>query len=320
MTLDALCIGEMLIDLVPTVTGHGLAEATAFTKAPGGAPANVAVGLARLGCRSGFLGMVGDDAFGRVCITTLEREGVESGGVRVTSKARTPVAFVALQPDGEREFVIYHPGADLLLSADDIDVDRLAGVRVVHFGSIGLIAEPSRSATLFAVNRAKEAGAVVSYDPNLRLALWPDAASAAAGLRLGLGHASVVKASDEEMRFLTGLDDPERAGRALWHDGLDLLVVTCGRAGCLALTADMAVRVPGIAVEALDTTGAGDAFMAGLLAEMLRDPAALRDPEAVRAACRVACAAGALTVTGYGAIPALPTRAAVDALLARGVG
>lgn len=316
MTLDALCIGEMLIDLVPTVTGHGLAEATAFAKAPGGAPANVAVGLARLGRRSGFCGMLGDDAFGRFCRGVLVREDVDTAGLRFTAAARTPVAFVSLGAEGEREFVIYHPGADQLFDVGDLDFGAVRSARIVHFGSIGLICEPSRTATLEAVRQARSAGARIACDPNLRLALWPDAAAARAGLRLAIGSADIVKLSEDETAFLSGCEDPERGARVLWHDRLALMAVTLGPAGCLALTPDLALRVPGFAVEAVDTTGAGDGFMAGLLAAVLEDPAALAEPEALRRTCRFANAAGALATTGYGAIPALPSRAAVEALMA----
>lgn len=315
MHLDALCIGEMLIDLVPTVTGHGLAEATVFTKAAGGAPANVAVGLARLGCSSGFLGMLGDDAFGHFCRETLEQEGVDATALRFTREARTPIAFVALREDGEREFVIYHPAADQCLTADDLDAHLIAQSRTLHFGSIGLIGESSRDATLAAIEMARDANALVSYDPNLRLALWQGVEAARDGLRLGLSQAAIVKISDEEVTFLTGLDDKEAGGRALWQDNTLLVVVTCGRDGCLALTADMSIRLPGFAVDTVDTTGAGDGFMAALLSELLRDPAALSDTDRLRAACRFACAAGALTTTAYGAIPALPTRASIKALM-----
>ncbi|NBC34567.1 MAG: fructokinase [Alphaproteobacteria bacterium] len=315
MTFDALCLGEMLIDLVPTVTGHGLAEATAFAKAPGGAPANVAVGLARLGRPSGFCGMLGDDAFGRFCRDVLVREGVDTSGLRFTAAARTPVAFVSLGADGEREFVIYHPGADQHFDAADLDRDLIERARLLHFGSIGLIGEPSRTATLAAVRHARAAGARIACDPNLRLALWPDAAAARTGMGLAIAAADIVKLSHDEVAFMSGSDDPEQGARFLWHDHMVLMAVTLGPAGCLALTPDLALPVPGFAVAAVDTTGAGDGFMAGLLAAVLEDPAALSEAETLRRACRFANAVGALTTTAYGAIPALPTRAAVEALL-----
>ena len=316
---DALCLGELLVDFVPTRTGAGLAEAETFQKAAGGAPANVAVGLARLGVSSGFMGQVGDDGFGRFLAGTLAGAGVDTAALRVTARARTALAFVSLAADGEREFLFYRsPSADMLYSPEDVDEAAIARAKLLHFGSIGLISEPSRSATLHAVALARRHGLRVSYDPNLRLALWPDAAAARDGMRLGLRHAEIVKIGAEEVEFLTGLDDPVAGVRALWHDGLRLVAVTRGAAGCLWLTPDARGAVPGFGVDAVDTTGAGDAFMAGLLAGLLEAPAGGTDanPASFDRACRLGNAMGALTATGRGAIPSIPDRRAVEAFLA----
>ena len=318
---DVVCLGELLIDFVPTETGRGLIDAAAFRKAAGGAPANVAVGLARLGATSAFMGMVGDDPFGHFLADTLTADGVDISALRFSAKARTALAFVSLRADGEREFLFYrHPSADMLFAPADVDTEAIARSRLLHCGSISLIGEPSRAATLRALAAAQAAGTPISYDPNLRLALWPDAKAARFGLRLGLSHAQIVKISDDEVAFLAGTDDPVRGGRSLWHDGLRLMVVTCGRQGCTWLTADAEGTVPGFAVTAVDATGAGDAFMAGLLAGLLQEPEAPAQPPALEAICRFACAVGALTTTVRGAIPALPQRAAVEAILAIGPG
>jgi fructokinase len=313
---DAICLGELLIDFVPTVTGTGLADAAAFGKAAGGAPANVAAGLARLGVSSAFMGKVGDDGFGRFLARTLEDAGVDTAPLRFTSEALTALAFVSLRADGEREFLFYrNPSADMLFAPEDVDVEAIARARLLHFGSIGLIAEPSRSGTLHAVGAARARGLLVSYDPNLRLALWANAEAARQGMRLGLAEAAVVKIGAEEIEFLTGDIDAVRGGRSLWHEGLALMAITRGRAGCTFLTPDAAGDVLGFAVRAVDTTGAGDGFMAGLLAGLLRRPGALGDPEALREICRFANAVGALTTTARGAIPALPSEAEVLALI-----
>lgn len=316
---DALCLGELLVDFVPTRTGAGLAEAEAFQKAAGGAPANVAVGLARLGVSSGFMGQVGDDGFGRFLAGTLAGAGVDTAALRVTARARTALAFVSLAADGEREFLFYRsPSADMLYSPEDVDEAAIARAKLLHFGSISLISEPSRSATLHAVALARRAGLRVSYDPNLRLALWPDAAAARDGMRLGLRYADIVKIGAEEVEFLTGSNDPVAGVRALWHDGLRFVAVTRGAAGCLWLTPDAQGAVPGFDVDAVDTTGAGDAFMAGLLAGLLEASAggADADPASLDRACRLGNAMGALTATGRGAIPSIPDRRAVEAFLA----
>ena len=187
--------------------------------------------------------------------------------------------------------------------------------KLLHFGSISLIGEPSRGATLHAVDTARAAGALVSYDPNLRLPLWPDANAAREGLSLGLKKAHVVKISDDETAFLTGIADPEQACKALWHDGLKLMVVTRGRAGCLYFTPYFTGMVEGFSVEAVDATGAGDGFVAGLLQGLLGDPRTFENANRLRELCRFANAVGALTTVKRGAIPALPDRREVQDFL-----
>jgi fructokinase len=313
---DVVCLGEVLIDFVPTVTPTTLIDAPVFKKAPGGAPANVAVGLARLGASSAFMGKVGDDAFGHFLVNTLAEAGVDVGPVRFSSEARTALAFVSLRADGEREFMFYrHPSADMLFAPAEVDADVIRNAKLLHYGTISLISEPSRSATLHAIELAKGAGCIVSCDPNLRLALWPDRAAARDGLLRAIAHAQVVKLSDDELRFLTGSDDPAAAREQLWHDRLKLLVVTLGSAGCVYFTADFDGVVVGFGVEAIDATGAGDGFVAGLLRGLLADRSGLMEEARVRAICRTANAVGALTTTERGAIPALPTRARVDRFL-----
>ncbi|BDG01635.1 PfkB family carbohydrate kinase [Anaeromyxobacter oryzae] len=314
---EVVCVGELLVDFVPTVSGTGLADAPAFKKAPGGAPANVAVGLARLGTSSAFMGKVGDDAFGLFLARTLLDAGVDVGPLRLSAEARTALAFVTLRADGEREFLFYrNPSADMLFAPEEVDADAIRAARALHFGSISLIGEPSRSATLRAVALARQGGALVSYDPNLRLALWPDAAAARAGMLRGWEEAEIAKVSEEELDFLVGTRDLAAVRRALWHDRLRLVAVTRGAAGCTFVTRDLAEDVPGFAVQTVDTTGAGDGFVAGLLHRLLAAPGALDDPRTLREACRFANAVGALTTTERGAIPALPTLPRVEALLA----
>ena len=306
---QAICLGELLIDFVPTVTGTGLTDAPAFIKAPGGAPGNVAVGLARLGVQSAFMGKVGDDAFGHFLADTLTQAGVDVGPLRFSSEARTALAFVSLRADGEREFMFYrHPSADMLFTPREVDMDAIGRAKLLHFGSISLIGEPSRSATLYAVDAARAAGGLVSYDPNLRLPLWPDADAARKGLLLGLSKAHIVKLSDDESEFLTGLSDLKAACQALWHEDLKLMVVTRGRAGCVYFTPNFTGMVESFTVEAVDATGAGDGFVAGLLQGLLADSTLIQDEARLRELCRFANAVGALATTERGAIPALPDR------------
>jgi fructokinase len=313
---DVVCIGEALIDFVPTETGKGLGDAEAFRKAAGGAPANVAVGVVRLGRTSAFMGMVGDDGFGRFLTSTLSEAGVDVTPLRLTDRARTGLAFVSLQSSGEREFLFYrNPSADMMFAPEDIDEAAIASASIVHFGSITLIAEPSRSGTLRAVDMARARKKLVSYDPNLRLRLWTSADEARAGMKLGLQEANIAKIGEDELEFLTGNADAIKGARSLWHDDLKLMAITRGAQGCYWLTGAAHGAVDGFKVKPVDTTGAGDAFMAGLLVGLLDEPSALEDHELLAKICRFACAVGAITTMERGAIPALPRREEVAMFL-----
>lgn len=304
---DAICLGELLIDFVPTVTGTDLISAPEFKKAAGGAPGNVAVGLQQLGINTGFIGKVGDDAFGHFLVKSLSDKGVDTDSVLYSQDARTGLAFVSLKADGDREFMFYrHPSADMLLRADEINDDAIKAAKLLHFGSITLIDEPVRSATLHAIDVALEAGCLISYDPNLRLALWPDAASAKAGLLLGLSKANIVKISEEEVEFLTGISDFEEAKNKLWHDKLQLMVITRGSNGCCYYTSEHHGEIDSYKVKAIDATGAGDAFVAGLVQGLLKKPDCINNPALLDELCRFANAVGAITTTERGGIPALP--------------
>ena len=245
--LDIIACGELLIDFVSTESGVTLAQAPAFKKAAGGAPANVAVGVARLGYRAGFMGQVGDDDFGHFLADTLTESGVDVGGLRFCETARTALAFVSLRADGERSFMFYrNPSADMLWQPADVDAEYAAHTRIFHYGSISLIGEPSRSATVAALGAARAAGALISYDPNLRLALWPSADAARAGMLAGWQYADMAKVSEEELTFLTGEADLAAGARALWHDRLRLLVVTRGAVGMRLLHPREQRRAPRI--------------------------------------------------------------------------
>jgi fructokinase len=314
---DVVCLGELLIDFVPQTNGLALADSPGFLKAPGGAPGNVAVGLVRLGVPSGFLGMVGNDPFGHFLRDTLKNDNVDTTGLRLSDKAKTALAFVTLKADGDREFMFYRdPSADMLYASADVDEAAIRAAKILHYGSISLISEPSRSATLHAIEIAKAAGVRVSCDPNLREALWPNLDAAREGLRLAISKASLVKISDYEVEFLTGSTDLAAGARSLWHDGVEIMAVTKGPHGSILMTADTTVDVPGFPVQAVDTTGAGDGFTAGLLAGLLgRASIATLDKDTLYALARRANAVGALTTQKRGAIPALPTGAEVDAFL-----
>ncbi|KAL0749857.1 hypothetical protein Bca101_031860 [Brassica carinata] len=314
-----VCFGEMLIDFVPTVGGVSLAEAPAFKKAPGGAPANVAVGVSRLGGSSAFVGKVGDDEFGKMLAEILKLNNVDNSGMRFDHKARTALAFVTLRADGEREFLFFrHPSADMLLTESELDKNLIQKAKIFHYGSISLIKEPCRSTHLAAMKIAKAAGSLLSYDPNLRLPLWPSEEAARKEIMSIWELADVIKISEDEITFLTGGDDPysdEVVLQKLFHPNLKLLVVSEGPNGCRYYTKEFKGRVGGVKVKAVDTTGAGDAFVSGLLNSLASDLTLLTDEKKLREALLFANACGAITVTERGAIPAMPTMDAVQELL-----
>lgn len=314
---DVLCLGEALIDFVADTSGVTLMEAPGFRKAPGGAPANVACGVARLGTSSGFLGKVGDDPFGRFLAATFAEAGVDTSPMLFDPAAKTGLAFVSLTSDGDRDFSFWrNPSADMLLTPDELPVAMIEAARVLHFGSITLIQEPSRSATIEAIRIAREAGAVISYDPNLRLSLWPSAEAAREGMIEGLPYADFVKVSDEELQFLYRTSEiPEGVAR-LRARGARLVAVTRGPEGAVLSDGKHTVEHPGFRVETIDTTGAGDGFVAAVLDHMVRR-GGIDDftREELSRLVTFACAVGALATTQKGAIPALPDRAAAEKLV-----
>ncbi|XP_039122462.1 fructokinase-1-like [Dioscorea cayenensis subsp. rotundata] len=311
--------GEMLIDFVPTASGVSLAEAPGFLKAPGGAPANVAIAVTRLGGRAAFVGKLGDDEFGRMLASILQQNGVVDSGIVFDSGARTALAFVTLRADGEREFMFYrNPSADMLLTEAELDRDLISRAAIFHYGSISLITEPCRSAHLRAMEIAKEAGALLSYDPNLRLPLWPSPEEARDQIMSIWDQADIIKVSDVELEFLTGENSVEDdVAMKLWRPTLKLLLITLGDKGCKYYTKDFRGMVESIQVKAVDTTGAGDAFVGAMLRRIVTDQSALQDEKKLREILRFANACGAITTTKKGAIPALPNEAEAQEFLQR---
>ncbi|KAK4566677.1 hypothetical protein RGQ29_002798 [Quercus rubra] len=300
--------GEMLIDFVPTASGVSLAEAPGFLKAPGGAPANVAIAVSRLGGKAAFVGKLGDDEFGHMLAGILRENGVVDEGINFDKGARTALAFVTLRADGEREFMFYrNPSADMLLTPDELNLDLIRSAKVFHYGSISLIVEPCRTAHLKAMEVAKEAGLLLSYDPNLRLPLWPSPEEAREQIKSIWDKADLIKVSDVELEFLTGsnkIDD--ESAMSLWHPNLKLLLVTLGDLGCRYYTKNFHGEVEAFRVNTVDTTGAGDSFVGALLCKIVDDQSILEDEPRLRAVLKFANACGAITTTKKGAIPALP--------------
>jgi fructokinase len=321
---DLLCIGEILVDFIPVIRGERLRDVPGFKRAAGGAPANVAVGFSRLGGKSGFISKVGADEFGTFLEETLRREGVDTTYVYKTDRALTCLAFVSLKEDGERDFIFYRsPSADMLLQPEEITEKVISGSKILHFGSISLIAGPAREATLKAAQIAFKSTKLVSFDPNLRAVLWPDMASARVEISKALQWTTILKASAEELAFICEGSGTTGGIKTLFsaYDSLKLVVVTLGRQGCQFYFRDHSLPVAGFNARAVDTTGAGDGFMAGLL-WMINNECGESDFEWDKddkfwySAGRFANAVGSLVVTKKGAIPALPNLEEVYPVLA----
>ena len=314
----ALCIGELLIDFVSTTPDVTLAAAPGFVKAPGGAPANVAVGLAKLGIDAGFIGKVGADAFGDFLRETLAQNRVNTDSLIADATARTTLAFVATRSDGMKDITFYrHPGADIRLSPDELDADAIQSAALFHYGSVSLSHSPSREATLEAIKAAKTGGALLSYDANLRLMLWDDAGDAKRWIWEVMPYADVVKISEEEWEFIMGdVSFATGAKRILEQQGASLVVVTLGEKGCYYTNGSAEGAVDGYAAKVVDTLGAGDAFVAAMLSQLLQhENLHSLDTSQLNAIMRYANAAGALATQKVGVIPALPTAAEIEAFL-----
>lgn len=316
---DIMTVGELLIDLTQThVDANGIRH---YAANPGGAPANVAVAACRLGAAAGFIGKVGKDTFGADLRAVLRRSGVEVSGLFETDQVPTTQAVVSVSDSGERTFSFYRsPGADCLLTEEEAVSALSEAPRVLHFGSVSLTDEPSRSATLAAARRAKALGALVSYDPNYRANLWQDQETAVKWMKKPLPMVDILKISDEELPLLTGTEDPEAGSRLLSELGIALVLVTLGGDGTFYRFGGMTGRVPAFSVKVADTNGAGDTFFGAFLSRIVargdRPLEGLTDGELAQIVRFSNCAA-ALTCSRSGAIPAMPTLAEVEAFSAQ---
>ena len=307
--LDAIALGELLIDFAtvdtdrdgyPTLAAH-----------PGGAPGNFLAALHAYGCSGAMLGKVGADTFGDLLCATLAQAGIRTEGIVRDPSVFTTLAFVTFGPGGERAFSFARkPGADTQLRFDELDLSLLDEARLLHFGSLSLTQEPVRSATQQAVAYAAAHGKLLSFDPNLRLPLLPDADAAKAQILWGLRQADLVKISDEEVQFLWGCS-PEQGAERVLALGAKLVMVTLGPKGCFLKNAQAEYHCGCPQVSTVDTTGAGDTFM-GYFVGCLAQGMERKD------AMQYAAMAASIAVTRPGAAPSIPmmteVRAAVEAL------
>jgi fructokinase len=309
---DVVSLGELVIDLVPT----SLDREPLFAARPGGAPGNVAAGVARLGRSAAMLSRVGPGAFGQLLIDALERAGVDTAAVTRSAHEPTALAVVSLHPDGDRDFVLYREAcADSRLVLDLPAPDYLAATRVLHTGSLSLATPVSAAAQRAAVAQAGKAGALISTDVNFRPALWRDPAAMLATGREAVAAANIVKVSADELFALTGANDIAAAALVLWHPRLRLLAVTAGAGGASLFTADGRIDIAGFAVPVLDTVGCGDAFMAALLVGLLAAGSPVPDARTLERIGRYASAAGAVMAGVAGAMENMPRHDQIVALL-----
>ena len=320
---EVLTMGEMLIDFVPMKKGVPLDENKGFYREPGGAPANVAVGVSRLGVNSGFLGKVGEDAFGNFLIRVLEENQVNTSWIVQTEEAKTALAFVTLDETGDRDFIFYRePSADMLYHTDEIpDEIVFKESKIFHYGSISLINEPVRETTLKCAELASKNNNIISYDPNLRPPLWPNMETARQRIKEGLELADIVKISEEELEFITGKKDLKEGCKKLKEYDIDIIFVSLGPEGCYTYYKDQDFKSATFDVKVEDTTGAGDGFTAGILYKLIEnniyDLKKLKI-EKMKEIVNFANSVGSITTTDKGAIKSLPDLNQVKDLLRNG--
>ena len=301
-----ITLGEALIDFIPVDKKNKL-----FEKNPGGAPANVAVGLARLGSRTAFIGKVGDDSLGRFLYDTLADEDIILNNMILTKEAKTALSIVTLDEKGDRSFDFFgEESADRLLSKEEIDDELFGDFKIYHFGSISMINEISRQATKYALDLAQKREMYVSYDPNLRESLWSDLDKAKKIMKSVLGQVDILKVSKEELDFLTGFAGIEEGAEQLKNKNeISIVLITDGDNG-VYFYRNKLVHIPAKKVEAVDTTGAGDAFMSAFLNRVDKSDISIDEmtDAQIEKICEFANYCSALVVQKQGAMSKLPTK------------
>ncbi|WP_445480150.1 carbohydrate kinase family protein [Lysinibacillus irui] len=305
-------IGELLIDFTPTQQRGSLTEIEHFTKHAGGAPANVAAVCAKLGQQATLLTQVGKDAFGDFLIKTLQQAGVDTQFIRQTTEGETSLAFVSLNEQGDRDFQFYRRhAADLLYKKEYLPSQLLTAKDIVHFCSVNLVESPMKQAHLAFLEQAHQVGSLVSFDPNVRLPLWQDESACRETILAFLPQAHLVKLSAEELLFLTAIEDEQRAVLQLFNGYVAVIIITHGAAGATLYTKNFHVKVTADKVQAIDTTGAGDAFIGAILSQFLQHQQAVERlvvycEQQATSLLSFANRYAGLTTTKHGAIPSYP--------------
>lgn len=315
-TFDVVALGELLIDF--TENGMSSQGNPVYEANPGGAPCNVLAMLQKAGRKTAFIGKVGQDIFGNRLKKVLEETGIDTTGLAVDGAARTTLAFVETLPGGDRDFSFYrNPGADMLLREDELPAELLKDTRIFHFGTLSMTHGGVRSATKRAVAAAKEGGALLSFDPNLRPPLWASPEEAREQVAYGLSKCDILKISDNEIRWFTGAEDFDEGIRRLRSRyDIPLIVLSMGRDGSRAYYKDMRVEKPAFLQEkTIETTGAGDTFGGCCLHHVLKYGLDGLDEEKLAEMLAFANAAASIITTRKGALRVMPGMDEVEALL-----
>lgn len=316
MKYDVIALGELLIDF--TLNGNSTQGNPLFEANPGGAPCNVLSMLSKLGKKTAFIGKVGEDQFGRILRNTIEEVGIDSTYLLNDSEIPTTLAFVHNMPDGDREFSFYRkPGADMMLSAEDIKEDMFEEGKIFHFGTLSMTHDGVRKATLKALEYAKKKNMIISLDPNLREPLWDNLGNAKEKMLEAISYCDVLKISDNEIQFLTDEEDYDKGIAKLrkLYD-IPLVCLTMGKDGSRAYYKDMRVEVKGFAQEnVIDTTGAGDTFCGSVLGYICEHGIDDFDEESLKEMLTFANAAASLVTLKRGAIKSMPNVEEVSKLI-----
>lgn len=313
---DVTALGELLIDFTEngnSEQGNPLMEAN-----PGGAPCNMLSMIQKLGGTTAFIGKVGKDMFGRQLRQAVESVGIDTRNLMEDEEVHTTLAFVHTFPDGDRDFSFYrNPGADMMLAKEEIQEDLIRNSKVFHFGTLSSTHEGAREATRYAIDVAKEAGCLVSFDPNLRPPLWKTLEDARKEIEYGLSKTDILKISDNEVEFLCGTSDYDEGAKMLIEKyNIPFVCVTLGKDGSRAYYKGMCVEVPGfVQKNTIETTGAGDTFCGCMLHYIIQHGLEDLTEENLRELLTFANAAASVITTRKGALAVMPSKEEVEELL-----
>ena len=316
--MDVTCLGIILVDMFPDEIGKPLVEVSSFSPKPGGAPANVSVSAQRMGSSAAFIGKVGKDLFGHWLKEVLTSEGVQTRGMVFTDEVRTTLVFIGMPDENNAEFVFYrNPGADMMLTLEDLNIDLLKESKALHFDSLSLTNPGYLEATMLAIDVVKASGGFISYDVNYRPTMWKSPDEAIQAARFVLPLCDVIKVNDIELGLITGESDFDKGADLILSEGGKLCLVTLGTKGAYYFTQQSKGFVPAYTVKTIDSIGCGDAFLGAILHQLTQFAsleAALASGQ-LKEMVQFAAAAGALTATKRGALPAIPYRSEVETFL-----